>query len=478
MIADQLQHTLRSDSVRIADQTARAAADRTDEFTQQLIELLDLILTVELSGDSRQAHQRLAAQMSAYLNMDFVAVGVLSGRAEVCRLQACSGSDRLEVDCAQTENIEAAMDEAVMRDGLTICPPRGDQRQHAALAHQNLCSAAGAAFVVSHPFRDGDGRVIGVLLAVALEPPDEPHSVARFVEMTAHRIGPCLETCQLQPRPPVRQKISSVWNRLTVRRKNALGIAALVLLAALVFPVPYKVRCNCELQPALRRFVAAPFDGTLERNLAEMGDVVCQGDVLARLDGREIRWELAGVTAEYERAAKDRDAAMAKQDTAGAQKAKLAMQRLELQRRLLEHRGETLNVVSPIAGLVINSALDDAEGAPLEVGQMLFEVAPLANMKFEIDIPEKEIMRVETGMPVTVRLEAFPGRTWRGWIERIHPRAEIRRDESVFVAEATFDNADGLLRPGMKGRATVAGRRGPLVWNVCCDWWGAACAAF
>jgi len=478
MIADQLQDNVRTDSVRTDGPTTRAAADRTDEFAQQLIELLDLILTVELSADSRQAHRRLAAQMSAYLNVDFVAVGVRGSRAEACLLDASCASDRFEVDCAQAENIEAAMDEAVLRDELTVCPPLGDQRQHAALAHQNLRSATGAAFVVSHPFRDSCDRVIGVLLALALEPPDEPHGVARFVQMTAHRIGPCLETREHRPRAPVRQEISAVWQRLTVRRKKTLGVAALVLLAVLVFPVPYKVRCNCELQPALRRFVAAPFDGTLERNLAEMGDVVRQGDVLARLDGREIRWEMAGVTAEYERAAKDRDAAMAKQDTGGAQKAKLAMQRFELQRRLLEHRSETLNVVSPIAGLVIDSALDDAEGAPLEVGQMLFEVAPLANMKIEIDIPEKEITRVTTGMPVTVRLEAFPGRTWRGRIERIHPRAEIRRDENVFVAEATFDNADGLLRPGMKGGATVSGRRGPLIWNVCRDWWGAICAAF
>ncbi len=477
MIADQLQHTLRSDPFQTAGQPAHDAFDRTEEFAQQLIELLDLILAVELSGDPRQAHQRLAAQMSAYLDVDFVVVGVRDGHSEACRVAASNGNDDWELDGALTEIIEAAMDEAVLRDALTVCPPPDNQRQHAALAHQNLRTATGAAMVVSHPFRDGEGRVIGVLLAVAVEPPSEPHSVVRFMEMTAHRIGPCLDTCQPHPRPHVAQKIASVWNRLTARRKKTLAVAALVLLAILVFPVPYKVRCNCELQPALRRFVAAPFDGTLERNLVEMGDVVREGDVLARLDGREIRWELAGVTAEYERAAKDRDAAMAKQDTAAAQKAKLAMQRLELQRRLLEHRGETLNVVSPIAGLVIESALDDAAGAPLEVGQVLFEVAPLANMKFEIDIPEKEISRVESGMPVTVRLEAFPRRTWHGWIERVHPRAEIRRDESVFVAEATFENADGLLRPGMKGRAAVAGRRGPLVWNVCRDWWGAICAA-
>ena len=47
---------------------------------------------------------------------------------------------------------------------------------------------------------------------------------------------------------------------------------------------------------------------------------------------------------------------------------------------------------------------------------------------------------------------------------RIHPRAELRDDENVFVAEVQLANADGSLRPGMRGTARVESERRPLGW--------------
>ena len=237
--------------------------------------------------------------------------------------------------------------------------------------------------------------------------------------------------------------------------RRAVALAAVVALACLAMPFPYRVSTHCQVQPVTRRFVVAPYDGTLEKCLVAPGDVVRSGDVLARMDEREIQWELAGVKADRARAQKERDAAMAAHKTSSAQLAELEMQRLELKTQLLEYRLANLAVRSPIGGIVVTGDLEKAEGAPLTIGQSLFEIAPLEKMLVEINIPEKNISHVETGMPVTLSLDACPDQTMDGVLQRVHPRAELRDNESVFVADMEVDNPQGELRPGMNGTAKV-----------------------
>ena len=142
------------------------------------------------------------------------------------------------------------------------------------------------------------------------------------------------------------------------------------------------------------------------------------------------------------------------------------MDRFELRMQLLRHRIETLEVRSPLTGVVVSGDLEKAEGAPLKTGQTLFEIAPLDHLIAEIAIPQDEISSVNTGQPVTLRLDAYPQRVWQADIQQIHPRAEIRDETTVFVAEVSLDNRDRVLRPGMKGRARVAGPSRPWAWNL------------
>ena len=62
------------------------------------------------------------------------------------------------------------------------------------------------------------------------------------------------------------------------------------------------------------------------------------------MDGREIRWELAGLTADQERARKSRDVNMAGGKTAAAQIDQLEADRQQVRARLLEERLEHLEV--------------------------------------------------------------------------------------------------------------------------------------
>ncbi len=287
----------------------------------------------------------------------------------------------------------------------------------------------------------------------------ETSQVRRFVEAASHRVGNSFEL--------LRQARRSPWQvlRESIRHSGAKRRITIAILLA-ILPVPFDVACRTELQPVSRRFVAAPFDGTLQDSLVEPGDVVSQGQLLARLDGREIEWDLAGIEAEHSRAARERDAHLASQNISAAQLSKFDMDRLDQQRKLLQHRMSHLQISSPAAGLVISGDLRKSEGAPLQTGQTMFEIAPLDRMLVEVAIPERDVAHVKTGQLVSIRLDAWPNRTWTGTLLRIHPRTEVRHDETVFIGEVELDNPDDVLRPGMQGTSRVETGWSMLGWVV------------
>ncbi len=347
----------------------------------------------------------------------------------------------------------------MLRGSLTVWPPQSDCERHSTLAHQKLYRQAECTTVITSPLRDDQGHVIGAW-AILL-----PHDLSlrpdtlQFVRACQVSFSSCLQLWKRADRSLLSRLIRSKREyRKSWRVRAGLGAVGL-LVALLAMPMQYKISCDCRIQPVARRLVAAPFDATLDKALVAPGDLVAAGQVLARMDGREIRWELAGLTADRNRAGKQADAALALHNVAAAQQARLEMERLELKIRLLQDRTEHLEIKSPLSGIVVSGDLRKTEGAPLSIGQTLFEVAPLEQMVAELGVPEEDIAHIVAEAETTVWLDAHPQQRWTGTIVRIHPRSEIRDGRNVFVAEVALSNPDGLLRPGMNGSAKIFGPR-------------------
>ena len=207
------------------------------------------------------------------------------------------------------------------------------------------------------------------------------------------------------------------------RRRWRCAIAAAVLTVAvvLILPWPHTVSVRCRLEPVQRRFVAVPFAGTLERSLVLPGDQVAPGQILALLDGRELRWELSGLDAEYSRTEKQQGVAVVRQESAAAQLAQLELQRIDLKRKLVAHRMANLEVRSPLAGIVVSGDLSKAQHAPVETGQTLFEVAPLDAMVAELAVGEANVAYVQPGQETRLTFDAWPRDTWTGPIALLRP---------------------------------------------------------
>ncbi|MGB7344734.1 MAG: efflux RND transporter periplasmic adaptor subunit [Pirellulaceae bacterium] len=251
------------------------------------------------------------------------------------------------------------------------------------------------------------------------------------------------------------RRVSSVW----------LASGLVVFLAIALWPIHYRIACTAVVQPAAQRLVATPFEATLLESKVKPGDTVKAGDLLVLLDGRPLRIELESVGAEIQHAEKEHDIALANGRIAEAQQSALSKRTLLRRRQLLSDRLRRLEVVSPIDGVIVSGDLDRYVGSPLEIGQTIVEVAPLGRVTVEVEIPEFEIGYVQSDAQTRVRFASVGGKSIRQPIENVYPSAEIRDDSSVFVAKFDIDNADGKLRPGMRGDATTYGPLRPMSWS-------------
>lgn len=431
--------------------------------TVQLVKSLDLTESIGASGRVIVNHMRRLAETEqvAFVHVDQA--------YQQGRLLAVSDVEQVDETSPVNQAILAVCQLAIATKTPVVFPVGDSDDCPKELEH--YCRTSRLNACIGLPLMDVDGETIGALL-VAGEPerlcqPKLVEYLQLVSNLVAGHLGMVLKANQ-----GVFQRIKSLlWKSL---KKNWARKAALIVglsMLAMLIPLPYNVGCKCQLEPVVRRFVAAPYDGILEHTFAETGEVVQADQLLARMDGRSLRIELAGLQAELDAAKKRRDSALATGDIAQSHIARSEMKRHEAKIELLNRRLENLEVRSPIDGIIVSGDLEKVEGAPLETGQTLFEVGPLDQMVAEILIPESEIRFVKPGQRVKIKLNAYPFRTFYGELTHIHTRSEIVNDKNVFVAEVVMENDDGRLKPGMAGSAKIGSGYYPVGWNLFHNAW-------
>lgn len=442
---------------RVLAESRSHAADANE--ASAAVELLDSILS---AADADEACYRLTGELQSHLQCGRVALGVRQGNTRT-KLVSVSGVANFDSSSTSATAIEAAMDEAVLRDEPTRWPVADSAARHALLAHRNLSQLEEGAAVVSTPLRNEQGEAVAVITLIA-DPEADGTAAASFLAAVEKPLAAGVAAAI---------KMEGGWLTKTVRKSYALlsswkGLAAAIAVGlfalAMLIPAPHRIVCDCQIEPVTRRFVAAPFESALEKSFVKPGDIVKKGELLAMLDGREIRWKRAGLIADRSQAEKKRDAAQVARNYSEQQIAQLEIERLNLEIQLLNHRAENLEVRSPLSGIVVSGDLERAQGVPVTIGQTLFEIAPLESMVVETAIADDDISFIAGKLPLVIQLDAFPSESWQTETALIQPRSEIRDDQNVFIAEAQLANQSGSLRPGMKGRATIYAPWRPLGW--------------
>lgn len=440
-------------------------ARRTDRLAQWL---LRLITHLEQQRDVGAAAQFLADALADQFDCTLVAVGWVR-RQHACRMLAVSRSRKLDGKSELVNQLEAVMAEALRHDEPVSWPlAEGVQPPLVpAVAHRQLAERSSSSPILSVVLRDAEQSPIAVLTLCGGHV-DRSWTVTQLRAASQPLAGCLALVRQAQPGP-----IRRSWRRCSPRGRQWIAFAVVMATLLLLLPVTHRVGCDVTLEPVTRRYVVAPFEGRLERSFVEPGDLIQRGQRLVRLDGREIELQQGALRAKYDQVAKRRDAAMAKGDGVTVQLARLELRSIELELELLQRRLAELDVRSPVDGVVISGDLKRVEGAPLTMGQSLYEVAPLDEMIVELAIPEEDVAYVRPRQPVRLRLKAFPSQVVEGHIERIHPRAELRGDQWGFIGEFHLDNRDRAYRPGMTGSAVVQAGRRRLGWVLLYKPWHA-----
>ena len=102
-------------------------------------------------------------------------------------------------------------------------------------------------------------------------------------------------------------------------------------------------------------------------------------------------------------------------------------------------------ISSSIGGVVVERSV--SHGEVVSPDKVLFIVADLATLWVLIDIYERDLPRLKSGMMVKASVAAFPDRDFKGSLSYI---SDVMDEKTRTVkARVTIDNSSGLLKPGM-----------------------------
>jgi Barrel-sandwich domain of CusB or HlyD membrane-fusion len=448
-------------------------SDHDENLARMLAAVVALQSSLDAASTLEDAGSQAARTICDYLSASRVFV---LWRPDAEAALRCIGDSQPALDADESAPLLiGAAEEVAARGSETHWPPQNSLGRHSMLAIAHLASHFQISSLNAISLLDEAGVDHGVIMVLA------PASSAQesFLRVAAMPLASTFaRIARTQPsglERLVRETTQFVSGRY--RRLLIFAVAATALL--LLLPFRYRVSATVELQPVTRRFVSVPFDGPLLNAAVKTGDIVKAGDLLAAISPREIDFELAGQMALAGQAEQERKTMMSKHDFAGRELAELEVERLRQKTELLQYQREHLEVRSPIDGVIVSGDLSQSEGMMMTRGKTLMEIAPLGKMYAEVSIPESDIAEVREGMPVSYSLNAYPGLNLTGDIVRIHPSAELREHENVFIALVELNDSEGLFRPGMRGRAKIIGDRHPLAWNLfhrayfaLCQWIG------
>ncbi|GGL71591.1 hypothetical protein GCM10011392_27750 [Wenxinia marina] len=405
------------------------------------------------------------------LGCDRVALGVRRRlRSKVVALSHSGGFSRKS---ELMQRIADAMDEAIDQGGPILLPDDAADRLTLTAAHDALGDQGAPRAILTAPLRR-DGRVTGALTfeRTAANPfrPDE----VDLIQAVAGVLGPVLEEKRLNDRPLPVKAAQSVGNGLawTMGPRNA-GLKATFVLLALAgvlawnTTVPFRITADARVEGAIRRVVAAPLDGYVSAAAAIAGDIVREGDMLAQLDDRDLRLELARWETVRAQRQREYETALAERDRAAIGIAATQIEQAEAEIALLNERIARTQIRAPFDGIVLSGDLDQSVGAPVARGEVLYEIAPLDAYRIVLSVDERDLALVEPELRGEVVLSALPGREFAIETGRVTSVAGVEDGRNVFRVDAELAEPTDLLRPGMAGVAKIGiGERPfPVVWT-------------
>lgn len=202
--------------------------------------------------------------------------------------------------------------------------------------------------------------------------------------------------------------------------------------------------------------VIAKVGGEVREILAEEGDYVSAGQILARLDGDRLRLEKQQSEANLQRLQRDyqRNVDLKERGLISEgdfEKIRYEMDALQATFDLASLELSYTDIRSPIDGVVSERFIK--LGNTIDVNNEIFEVTSLEPLISYLHVPEREYRRIQPGQSAHIAVDALGDTSFEGIVARISPVV----DPATGTFKITIEVSDSSrrLKPGMFGRVSI-----------------------
>ncbi len=213
--------------------------------------------------------------------------------------------------------------------------------------------------------------------------------------------------------------------------------------------------------------VIAKVEGEIRAILAEEGDVVTEGQIIARLDGDRLRLELNESRARLSKMQRDFER---NKDLRGKgllsegdfEKLQFDLEALQASYNLASLELDYTQIRAPIDGIVSERYIKI--GNTVRVGDPLYRVTGLDPLVAYLHVPEREYRRIHAGQPVAIDIDALAGQRVIATVTRISPVVDPAT--GTFKITIEIRDAERRIKPGMFGRMSIVYDRHENVLQV------------
>ena len=148
--------------------------------------------------------------------------------------------------------------------------------------------------------------------------------------------------------------------------------------------------------------------------------------------------------------------------TAGAQ-VQQARARVAAAKASLDRAEETLSyatIRAPINGIVLSrpTEVGDAVSSILNLGSaatLIMTLGDVSSVYIKGEVDEADIGKAACGQHVRTKVESFPSESFEGVVKRIDPMGKEQNNVTTFEVRVTISNPDGKLRVNMTANAEI-----------------------
>lgn len=455
----------------------RRRADPEEAAHLRLKLALDLVSSLIEHKGLKQGASAFATELAAKLGCDRVTLGLLKG--DRVKVSAVSHSGQFDRRANLLRAVEDAMHEAIDQRNTVVYPAEKSSSQVVTLSHANLVRESEAGSALTLPL-ESDGEVIGALTLERAPGFQFDDLSVEICEAVAAVAGPIIELKRENERGLLAHfghSAAGLWARLVgpghpLAKLVTLGVLAMAGFFS-VATGDYRVAANATVQGEIQRVISAPFNGYVKEAHLRAGDSVKAGEVIARLDDRDLRLERIRLLGQRSQYVKQHREALANHDRTQTEMVSAQLDQVDAQLDQVEEQFARIELRAPFDGVIVSGDLSQGLGSPVERGQVLFEVAPLEGFRVILQVDERDLADVAVGQQGELIVTSMPDERIPFEVTKITAINVAEDGRNVFRVEARLGDAAAGVRPGMEGVGKIYIEERRLIWiwtHALIDW--------